>query len=86
MYFPKDKNFPSENIWDTRIDRSLMLLDLESTEDMERFWENLSHKMFKPSGPCEGCYRLHESREDSAQILDAKQELVPEYVRYSVSH
>jgi hypothetical protein len=50
MLFPKDKHFVSDKVSDIRIDRSLMVPNSESTEDMWRFWKNLCHEMFETSG------------------------------------
>jgi hypothetical protein len=63
-----------------------MMPNLESTKDVEWFRKNLSHKIFEISGQGEIWYFLHEWPDDVAHILDVKQELIPEYIRYSVLH
>jgi hypothetical protein len=84
--FPKDKYFLSDKASDNKIDKSIIVSNSESMEDIWRFWENLCHKIFGLSGQHEIWHCLHEWRNDDAKILDTKQELVPKYIWYSVLH
>jgi hypothetical protein len=48
-----------------------------------RFSENFAHKILETAWQYGVCHCLHEWQDDSERILDAIQELIAEYVRYS---
>jgi hypothetical protein len=86
VLFPKDRHFLSDKASDIRIDKSFVIPNFESTEDIWWLWKNLCHEIFKTFWQHETWHYLHERRDEAAKILDAKQELVSEYFWYGAWH
>jgi hypothetical protein len=86
VLFPKDRNVSSDNTLYIGIERSMTVLNQESMVDGVRFSENFAHKILETAWLQGIWHCLHEWRDEVEMIPNVIQELITEYVWYSVLH